>query len=189
MLKNTEETEHKVLINLSLTFKLYQTMKTAIKTALLSLFGLLMCAIVGLSLDSCANKSESDTTYEEQLEQDSLAAKFALEETKWASATDYIKTIKAWRERQINDSIVSHLSEQTLATVVNVVKKTHSTFTNADVVAEYNAHKDIYDEVKSPERATEQFEKLPTQTQTDSLEYDTIIGGHKVRVVEYTRIE
>lgn len=152
------------------------------KEALLALFGLLICAIVGLSMDSCAHQSKT------QEEMDSLTASCASQEPTWADPESYVKATQAWAEKTRNDSIIRSIPEETLLTIAKVVRKTHETFTDKDIIAEYNAHKDIYSEVQhAPE-----YEKEVTRVNsnaTDTLSYDTMYNGVKVHVTEYTKIK
>ena len=152
------------------------------KEALLALFGLLICAIVGLSLHSCAHQSKT------QEEMDSLTANYASQEPTWADPESYVKATQAWAEKTRNDSIIRSIPEETLLTIAKVVRKTHETFTDKDIIAEYNAHKDIYSEVQhAPE-----YEKEVTRVNSnvmDTLSYDTMYNGVKVHVTEYTKLK
>lgn len=154
------------------------------KEARLSLLGLLICAVIGLSMDSCArHRIGEDTTPEEQAEKDSLFVS-KMETPEWSDANAFVKAYKVWGEQDSIQHQLYKLSESTLGAVVNVVKKTHAKFTAKDVLDEYIAHKDIYDETtkSEPREPNSQF-------QADTLEYDTTLNGTKVHVTEYTKIE
>ena len=97
---------------------------------------------------------------------------------------DYEDIVKAWAENDSIQQVIYSMPETTLCAVCNVVKRNHSKFTAKDVATEYLAHKEIYDESAKAQP------KIRSDDETsDTLSYDTIIGGHKVHVTEYTKIE
>lgn len=164
-------------------------MKTR-RNAMLILLGLLACMITGLSLDSCTESESSKAieAEEKQLREDSLSAKRASEPDTWASATDYVTCQKAWAKKDSIQKIVRSLPEPVLCAIVNVVKKTHATFSSEDVVNEYYKNQTIYDEIPL-NNLIEQHSTSSNTEIIDTLSYDTIIGSHKVHVVEYTKLK
>ena len=153
-----------------------------VQEAIMSVLGLLMCAVIGLTTDSCAHRS--DPTPEKQAEYDSTTAEMAQEPQEWADPNAFVKAYKAWAENDSIQQVIYSMPETTLCAVCNVVKRNHSKFTAKDVVTEYLAHKEIYDESAKAQP------KIRSDDETsDTLSYDTIIGDHKVHVTEYTKIE
>ena len=152
------------------------------KEALLSILGLLICAVVGMTAESCS-RHEVPTTPEEQAEIDTVYANQIAEQTEWADPNAFVKAYTALSKDDSVRNVIYSLPEETLCAVVNVVKRSHAKFTAEDVAKEYLAHKDIYDEtqkVKEEPRAG-----LPN----DTLSYDTVLNGTKVHITEYTKIE
>lgn len=152
------------------------------KETLLSILGLLICAAIGMTVESC-NRHEIPTTPEEQAEIDTVYANQIAEQTEWADPNAFVKAYTALSKDDSVRHVIYSLPEETLCAVVNVVKRSHAKFTSEDVAKEYLAHKDIYDEtqkVKEEPRAG-----LPN----DTLSYDTVLNGIKVHVTEYTKIK
>lgn len=174
-------------------------MKNVLNVLLSALVAVLLIGIVGLSVNSCTEGGiKSYFSSQEEVETADQAVE-AIVNPDLGSVSDVVNFYTTLRSNMYIDSMFMALPETTIIDVSSVLLKSTPTVTKKDIVEEYSAHRNIYDNLpksdvskeESPttsepiakveitkEETTTVTEAPPTRVDNQPSSYkDTVIDG------------